>query len=98
MRRCLSYLGKRSLIAPDSDGSSSWQLADENSATPFSTTSASHAMSSVPLLLVSPSCGALKKPDSLLSLSFFIFPIRTPQWKYETHVSLAAKGTRENWI
>lgn len=39
MRRNLPYLGKRSLIAPDSYGSSSWQLADENSVTPSFTAS-----------------------------------------------------------
>ncbi|KAI9546024.1 hypothetical protein NQZ68_031313 [Dissostichus eleginoides] len=35
MRRNLPYLGKTSLMASDSYGSLSWQLADENSANPL---------------------------------------------------------------
>lgn len=93
MRKNLPYLGKRSLIAPDSYGSSSWQLADENSATPFLPplpplpSPAQRASSS------SPSCGALEMPDSLLFLVHLT--IRTTKWKHKAPISLAARERKK---
>lgn len=91
MRRNLPYLGKRSLIALDSYGSSSWQLADENSATPSSCLChrCHHCFSAPPLQ------SFIWSSWNAAIFSFFLLTIRTTKWKYKIQVSLAERGTRE---
>lgn len=87
MRRNLPYLGKRSLIAPDSNGSSSWQFADENAPLLLPPP---ELLTSPLLLLSSRSFGALEVPQSPL---FYPPTIRTTKWK-EMQVSVTAGGKR----
>lgn len=97
MRRNLPYLGKRSLIAHDSYGSLSWQLADENSATSSSRhrRHCDHHPSAAPLQsFIWSTWNARISSSSSLLLFFLLLTIRTTKWKYKIHVSLVARRKR----
>lgn len=82
----MPYLGKRSLIAPDSYGSSSWQLADEDSATLLHCHHCHHKA-----LRSSCSSSALHTEHLRCQNLSLFSTIRKTKWKCIIPVSLAAK-------